>query len=135
MKRATTPGPRQQVTPTAKLLGTPKLTSPSRFARAIRRALRAHPEWVAAFLLCPICLAAQDEPKPPAATQTPTPTQKQPETPKTAQQVKKVLPSYEGQNVSAVEIAGRPDVKTEDYASLFAQKAGEPFARAKVDET
>ena len=78
---------------------------------------------------------AQDVPKPPSATQTPTPTQKQPETPRTAPQVKKVLPSYEGQNVSAEEIAGRPDVKTADFEQYFVQKPGQPFAREKVDAT
>jgi hypothetical protein len=38
------PGLRRKTTPTAKLLGTPVATSPSRFARATRRSLRAHPE-------------------------------------------------------------------------------------------
>jgi len=76
----------------------------------------------------------QDLPKPPSATQTPTPTHQQPETPRTAPQVKKVLPSYEGQNVSSIEVAGRPDIKTEDFKSLFAQKAGEQFSRDKVEE-
>src|SRR4051812_43272728 len=78
---------------------------------------------------------SQDLPKPPAATQTPTPTQKPAETPKTAPQVKKVLPSYEGQTVSAIEIAGRPDVKTEDYQQFFLQKVDEPFSQEKVQQT
>lgn len=45
------------------------------------------------------------------------------------------MESFEGQNVSSVEIAGRPDLKTEDFTSLFAQREGEPFARAKADAT
>src|SRR5438445_743564 len=93
------------------------------------------PVIAACVVLYAVSVVAQCSPQPPAATQTPTPTQKASETPKTAPQVKKVLPSYEGQNVSAVEIAGRPDVKTEDYESLFVQKAGEPFTRTKIDET
>jgi outer membrane protein insertion porin family len=78
---------------------------------------------------------AQDQPSKPSATQTPTPTQQPAETPKTAPQVKKVLPSYEGQTVSALEIAGRPDVKTEDYIRYFALKPGEPFSQEKVQQS
>src|SRR4051812_40174305 len=88
-----------------------------------------------ALALSTASLIAQDEPKPASSTQTPTPTQKPAETPKTAPQVKKVLPSYEGQNVSAIEVAGRPDVKTEDYQQFFALKAGEPFSQEKVQQT
>jgi outer membrane protein insertion porin family len=53
----------------------------------------------------------------------------------TPPQVKEVLPSYEGQTVSSVEIAGRPDIDSEKLKSLLAQKEGEPFSRAKVDES
>lgn len=44
-----------------------------------------------------------------------------------------ILSSYEGQAVTTVEIAGRPDLKTSDFESKFAQKAGQPFAREKVE--
>ena len=64
--------------------------------------------------------------QPPVATQPPA---------KTAPQVKQVLPSYEGQNVSVIEVAGQPDLDQEQVLSLLAQKAGEPFSRAKVDES
>src|SRR5215467_740145 len=43
--------------------------------------------------------------------------------------------SYEGQKVSSVELAGQPDLKTDDFASLIAQHSDENFAAAKVDQT
>ncbi|MCU1287154.1 MAG: outer membrane protein [Acidobacteriales bacterium] len=64
-----------------------------------------------------------------------TPTQTPSQTPKTAPQTAQILPSYEGQNVSSVEIAGRPEVKLEDYLPLLAQKKGEPFSRAKIEQS
>jgi outer membrane protein assembly factor BamA len=47
--------------------------------------------------------------------------------------VKQVLPSYEGQNVSSVEIAGQPDVDSAKLAASLPQKAGEPFSLEKVN--
>src|SRR5690348_13216184 len=46
-----------------------------------------------------------------------------------------ILSSYEGQNVSLIGIAGRPDVNTAQFTSLFLQRAGEPFSKIKVDQT
>ena len=46
-----------------------------------------------------------------------------------------MLSTYNGQNVTAVEIAGRPDLKTSQFAYLFAQKAGQPFSKELVDQT
>ncbi len=46
-----------------------------------------------------------------------------------------ILDSYEGQNVTAVDIAGRPNLNSSDVASLFVQHAGEPFSRDKVEQT
>jgi outer membrane protein insertion porin family len=46
-----------------------------------------------------------------------------------------ILSSYEGQNVSSVEIAGHPDLKSSQFTSLFAQRAGQPFSKDKVDQT
>src|SRR5438270_7771529 len=68
----------------------------------------------------------------PCAAQT-TPTQSPSQTPKTAPQVAKVLPSYEGQKVSSVELAGQPNVNTAQLLPLLAQQAGQPFAQTKVD--
>ena len=53
--------------------------------------------------------------------------------PKTAPATANILSSYEGQNVTSVEIAGRPDLDTSKLLPLLQQRAGEPFARAKVD--
>ena len=57
------------------------------------------------------------------------------QTPHTSQQTKEVLPSYEGQNVSSVELAGQPELNTETLQPLLAQKANQPFSQAKVDES
>ncbi|MFB3918249.1 MAG: POTRA domain-containing protein [Terriglobales bacterium] len=65
----------------------------------------------------------------------PTPTQQPSETPKTASQVKQALSSYEGQNVTSVELAGQPQVNITALQPLLAQKAGTPFSTAKVDES
>ncbi len=64
-----------------------------------------------------------------------TPTQRPPQLPKTAPQVAQVLPSYEGQNVASVELAGQPDLDPAKYLPLLAQRVGEPFAQKKVDES
>src|SRR6266567_5053435 len=55
-----------------------------------------------------------------------------PRTPPSAQQM---FTSYEGQNVSTIEIAGQPAIKETDFSSIFVQKAGEPFAKQKVEQT
>jgi outer membrane protein assembly factor BamA len=53
----------------------------------------------------------------------------------TSEQTKEVLPSYEGQNVSSVEIAGQPDMDTSRLLSLVAQKPNQPFSQAKVNDS
>jgi outer membrane protein insertion porin family len=55
--------------------------------------------------------------------------------PETAPQVKQVLSSYEGQKVTAVELAGRPDTDENNLRSYLVQKNGEPFTRAKIDQS
>jgi outer membrane protein assembly factor BamA len=45
------------------------------------------------------------------------------------------LTSYEGQNVTSIVIAGRPDATTAQYAKFFAQRVGEPFSADKVKQT
>jgi len=42
---------------------------------------------------------------------------------------------YEGQNVTAIEIAGRLNSGSSEFTSLFLQKAGEPFSKDRVDGT
>jgi outer membrane protein insertion porin family len=55
--------------------------------------------------------------------------------PKTAPQVEEVLPSYEGQRVVSVELAGRPDLDVHKLEFQLAQREGEPFSRSKVDQS
>src|SRR5271156_201238 len=55
--------------------------------------------------------------------------------PKTAPQTQAILSSYEGQTVTAVEIAGRPNLDTSKLMPLLEQHPGEPFARVKVDQS
>ena len=59
----------------------------------------------------------------------------QEQVPATAPQVQQVLPSYEGQNVVSVEIAGRPDLDQEQLTSLLTLRQGQPFSRAKSDQS
>jgi outer membrane protein assembly factor BamA len=46
-----------------------------------------------------------------------------------------ILDSYEGQPVTSVDIAGRPDLNVSQFTSELAQKAGQPFEKQKVDRT
>ena len=55
--------------------------------------------------------------------------------PKTPPATASLLTSYEGQNVTAIEIAGRPNLDTSKLTPLFQQHAGEPFSKQKVDAT
>ena len=73
----------------------------------------------------------QSQPVEPKGTPTQTPAQ----SPKTAPQVKAVLPSYEGQNVSSIELAGQPNLDLNKFLPLLAQKAKQPFSQAKVDQS
>src|SRR5262249_237747 len=45
------------------------------------------------------------------------------------------LLSYEGQTVSSVEVAGRPDISSEEFTKALAQHAGEPFSSAKIEQS
>src|SRR5262245_27450531 len=45
------------------------------------------------------------------------------------------LLSYEGQNVSSVELAGQPDLNVEEMMPLVAQRSGEAFSRSKIEQT
>ena len=64
-----------------------------------------------------------------------TPTQKPEQAPRTAPQVQQVLPSYEGQKVTSVELAGQPGLDPNTLAPLLVQKPGEPFSQEKVKAT
>ncbi|MGZ4813868.1 MAG: POTRA domain-containing protein [Terriglobales bacterium] len=82
-----------------------------------------HSAFVALLVTSVLVLQAQ---QPPASTEPPA---------KTAPQTEQILPSYEGQNVSSVEIAGQPNLDQTKLLPLLAQKAGQPFSRAKLDES
>ncbi|MGH9617503.1 MAG: POTRA domain-containing protein, partial [Acidobacteriaceae bacterium] len=43
--------------------------------------------------------------------------------------------SYVGQNVTAIEIAGQPNLSTRQFNSDFVQQAGEPFSAEKMNAT
>jgi outer membrane protein assembly factor BamA len=45
------------------------------------------------------------------------------------------LSSYEDQNVTGIEVAGRPDSPTSVFSSLFELQAGQPFSQIKVQAT
>jgi outer membrane protein insertion porin family len=55
--------------------------------------------------------------------------------PKTAPATQAILSSYEGQNVTAIEIAGRPNLETSKLIPLLQQHAGEPFSKEKIDQS
>jgi outer membrane protein assembly factor BamA len=55
--------------------------------------------------------------------------------PKTAPASQSILSSYEGQNVTAVEIAGRPNLDTSKLLPILEQHAGESFSKEKVDQS
>src|ERR1700689_5047525 len=69
------------------------------------------------------------------AQSTTKPSEQPSQQPKTAPATQTILYSYEGQNVTAIEIAGRPDLDTSKLIPLMQQHAGEPFAREKVDQS
>jgi outer membrane protein insertion porin family len=64
-----------------------------------------------------------------------TPKQSSVQSPRTSPATEQILSSYEGQKVSSIELAGRPDLATNEFAGSFALRAGEPFSRQKVEET
>lgn len=52
-----------------------------------------------------------------------------------AQQLTPATISYEGQKVSSVELAGRPDLNTKELSKLITQKEGEAYSQQKIDES
>jgi outer membrane protein insertion porin family len=79
----------------------------------------------AAFLLAILCFGTHAQVS----------AQSQTQPAKTSPQTEQILASYEGQNVTAIEVAGRPDLSTENFLPLFIQQAGQPFSKEKVDAT
>ena len=52
-----------------------------------------------------------------------------------ADQSTQTMQSYEGQNVSSLEIAGQPGLDTSKYDALLQLKQGEPFSSEKIAAT
>lgn len=75
------------------------------------------------------CLVVLDvaEAQPPASAEK--------DVPRTPASAKQMFSSYEGQTISTIEIAGQPDLNEDQFAPLFALKAGEPFSEDKVNQT
>src|ERR1700722_6804649 len=46
-----------------------------------------------------------------------------------------ILASYEGQTVTSIDIAGRPDLKIDNFTSELSQQTGQPFEKQKIDNT
>ena len=63
------------------------------------------------------------------------PTEQPSQQPKTAPNTLEVLNSYEGQNVTAIEIAGRPELDSTKLIPLLEQHTGEGFSREKVEKS
>jgi outer membrane protein insertion porin family len=94
-------------------------------ARRVWRTRRtlSHVAFLVISLYCSLSILAQ------------TPKQASNQVPKTAPGTEQILASYEGQKVSSIELAGRPDLTANQFAGSFALHAGEPFSRERVDET
>ena len=63
------------------------------------------------------------------------PKQSAKQTPQTSPATQQILASYEGQNVTSIEIAGRPDLSATQFSSSLLQTAGQPYSQQKVDQT
>ncbi|HTB96885.1 MAG TPA: POTRA domain-containing protein [Terracidiphilus sp.] len=46
-----------------------------------------------------------------------------------------ILASYEGQNVSSIQVAGRPGFTAAQYTQYFVQQVGQPFSKENVEKT
>src|SRR5207342_279654 len=45
------------------------------------------------------------------------------------------ISAYEGQNVTSVEVAGRPDLNPDRFAPTLGPAAGQPFSKDKAEAT
>jgi outer membrane protein insertion porin family len=98
------------------LLGRPGMTAHPRLGRYLRQT------YITLLLILSTALAAQN-PSDPS------------QLPKTAPASQTILNSYEGQKVTSVEIAGRPNLDTSKLISLLPLHAGDPFSREKIDQS
>jgi outer membrane protein insertion porin family len=58
-----------------------------------------------------------------------------PAQPASTSEAEQILSSYEGQNVSSIEIAGQPNYTKSQYEHLLVQQIGQPFSREQVGKT
>ena len=72
---------------------------------------------------------------PAVAQVSPSPTQRPSQAPRTAPQVAQTLPSYEGQQVTSVELAGQPNLDARTLEQVIAQRPNQKFSQAKIDQT
>lgn len=99
------------------------------FSARVKRGACAGALLTAAFLAAaPGSIAAQTQTSPSGAN----PSKQLPAITPVAEQT---LSSYEGQTVSSVLLAGQPGLDPSQFTSLMAQKPGEPFSAAKVEQT
>ena len=63
------------------------------------------------------------------------PTAQPGQAPHTAPQTQEILPSYEGQKVLSVDLAGQPELNPDTLLPFIQQRANEPFSREKADST
>jgi outer membrane protein insertion porin family len=87
--------------------------------------------WSVVFSVCGLCLLLLSALRGDGQTSRAAPAS----VPTAAETASQILSSYEGQNVVAVQIAGRPGSTSSQFASSFAQKAGQPFSKEEVDQT
>jgi outer membrane protein insertion porin family len=50
-------------------------------------------------------------------------------------EAEEISASYEGQNVSSIQVAGRPGFTAAQYSQFLVQQVGQPFSRDKVEKT
>ena len=86
--------------------------------------------WVPGFTMGALCLFWLAGLPAPAQT-----SQASKQIPATSQSTAQILFSYEGQNVTSIVVAGRPQSTASQYASQFVQQAGQPFSKDNVDRT
>jgi outer membrane protein insertion porin family len=109
--------------------------------RALAVARVAGRATASAALCLPLCIALSGQQqvaqppsqRPPGAT----PAAQSPPhpTPHTPPQINQTLPIYEGQTVAVLELTGQPDVDTAALLASLPQKQGQPFSRAKLDQS
>ena len=58
-----------------------------------------------------------------------------PDVPETAPFTAEMLPSYDGQTVASVQLAGQPSLNLAEFTPLLLQKKGQPFSEREVEQS